>query len=416
MYSINHFLLEKKLINKFTVSIIHIIHISQLAMNDCTYIISKDIGSIICSYLDNKSILKMSEVNKYYCDYLEQQRSDINTVKKDLVLACKTFDLSGAKEVYDMIEKNNVLGSVGNFFGNFIGLNKAKNNRLQKAFIATCSKGKIEVAQWLIEVAIKDYCNINIHAHRDLAFYNACKNGHIPMAKWLIKLSEDNNHSIYFHSANHEYLFQIVCQNGHLDMAKYLIELGENAYGKINVHANNELAYRLACRNNQTEVVDWLIELGKTTYGEINTLVFDNFTYEKILSENNITFSELVLQIFNQNQLDQMKSGMYINTPSNNYCLLMAVFAGDIQTVVNLIKLDKENGCKYDIHADNEVLFCCACALGHLDIAQFLIHEGEETYGKINIHTNHNTAFKFAYDNGFHHITDWLMELSQKGY
>lgn len=385
-------------------------------MNDYTYIITKDIGSIICSYLDNKSVLKMSEVNVYYRDYLEQRRSVINFVKKDLILACNNLDLKGVKEVYKMIEKHNVFGYVGNLVGGFLGLNEAKNKCLGKAFIDACFNGKIEIAQWLIDIAAKDCCKIDIHARKDLGFYIACINGHMAMAKWLIKLGEDNKRLIDFHPNNREHLFQIVCQNGHLDMAKYLIELGETSYGKIDIHANHEYAYRLALRNKHTDIADWLIELGKSTYGKINTNVLDNFAYEKILLDNKITFSELVSQTLDENKLDQMISNMYINSPKKNNYLLNAVCEGDIETVVVLIKLDKENGCKYDIHADNELLFKCACAMGHLDIAQLLFNEGEQTYGKIDIHKDNNAAFAIVYEVGIHHVAQWLAVLNQKGY
>ena len=53
-----------------------------------------------------------------------------------------------------------------------------------------------------------------------------------------------------------------------------------------------------------------------------------------------------------------------------------------------------------DIHASGDLAFRQSCIKGQLAVAQWLIHLGENGYGKIDIHVNEEEAFRCACKKG----------------
>lgn len=98
----------------------------------------------------------------------------------------------------------------------------AKNKTTDKKFVRACAKGFLEYATYLINEN-----TIDIHAYGEGAFICSCSRGKIDVAKWLIYLGESDGYTRINIHANNEYAFRHSCQKGRIDIAKWLVCLGD---------------------------------------------------------------------------------------------------------------------------------------------------------------------------------------------
>jgi hypothetical protein len=115
------------------------------------------------------------------------------------------------------------------------------------AFVSACSRGKLQVAQWLHLIKPDnynvDYCWV---------FICACEYGRLLVAKWLLTVMPKNDLTYCLSRG-----FRGSCRNGMLLVAKWLhqikpeVVLGDEA----------EDAFRWSCCSGHLHVAKWLLEL-----------------------------------------------------------------------------------------------------------------------------------------------------------
>ena len=75
----------------------------------------------------------------------------------------------------------------------------------------------------------------------------------------------------------------------------------------------------------------------------------------------------------------------------------------------SLIILLCEDNIDYDIHKNDDNLFCCACTYGCLELAKYLY----EIRGNVNIHADDEHAFAESIIGTHYTISDWLLSLNE---
>lgn len=192
-------------------------------------IVIPDLDSLIISFLELPSCVALMKINNHYYDKIKRmqliiewnkiiyERCSLNSL---FIIVCDQGFITYAKSLIDRYKIN-------------IHFNE------EAAFIWSCQKGHLEIAQWLVDLGEKcgyghiDICTCNYLAF-NLSFY--CYQPII--CKWLIDLGEKHGYSkIDIHAAfnNHHTILNFDYKNGHNDLLKWLIDLGENhGYGKLN--------------------------------------------------------------------------------------------------------------------------------------------------------------------------------------
>lgn len=89
--------------------------------------------------------------------------------------------------------------------------------------------------------------------------------------------------------------------------------------------------------------------------------------------------------------------------------------SGNLDLCKWFIKLAEQRNNKINIHADHDLAFIWSCGFGKLNIAKWLIGLGEESYGRINIHNSHDkyTPFELACTKNYLEIAQYLIHLGE---
>ena len=130
-----------------------------------------------------------------------------------------------------------------------------------EAFRWACSKGHLEVAQWLVDYATSIESPVDIHTYSDEAFRWACENGHLDVARWLVDYATSIESPIDIH-ATKDSAFSWACKNGYLDVARWLVDYATSIESPVDIHAYEDYAFSWAYYNGHFEVARWLIPFG----------------------------------------------------------------------------------------------------------------------------------------------------------
>tara|TARA_Y100001970_G_C14062552_1_gene764964 strand:+ start:82 stop:996 length:915 start_codon:yes stop_codon:yes gene_type:complete len=144
----------------------------------------------------------------------------------------------------------NILQSFGDthIYTKYLYYHNTNISNTEFAFIGTCEKGHLHIAQWLLQIKP----DLRISAENNTAFRWTCNRGHLQIAKLLLQIKPDIDIS-----ANNELDFRCACYNGHLHVAQWLLQIKPN----INISANNEQAFRLSCYNGHLHMAQWLLQI-----------------------------------------------------------------------------------------------------------------------------------------------------------
>lgn len=85
-------------------------------------------------------------------------------------------------------------------------------------FVAVCSVGYFETAQWLCSI------HVNIHTEQDMAFVLSCDRNYIDIAKWLYSKGAD------IHTMT-DIALRWSCSSGNFEMVKWLYSIGADIQG-----------------------------------------------------------------------------------------------------------------------------------------------------------------------------------------
>jgi hypothetical protein len=99
-----------------------------------------------------------------------------------------------------------------------------------KAFGSVCSRGHLELAQWLWFLG-----GVDVHVGHDFPFRSACWQNHLEVG-------------VDVHACNDD-AFVITCERGHLKVAQWVWSLGG-----VDVHVKHDFSFRSACWQNHLEV------------------------------------------------------------------------------------------------------------------------------------------------------------------
>ena len=236
-------------------------------------IIIADIDPLIIKLLDLPELVKMMTINKNINKIIIDQP----IIKQYRILNDTNLTIFGK---FRTPHEKTFIDYIKDLF-----IKQDNNNNIDmnnELLLMVCTKGYIDMAQWLIRLWEGDGDSIDIHYGGEAAFAYSCRNGHIDVAKWLVNLGEKQKYDkINIHAGN-GVPFAWSCENGHIDVAKWLIELGEHkAYGKINIHGLNEGAFNWCCGNGHIGVAKWLVYLGEYGgYGKIDIPACNNYAYK----------------------------------------------------------------------------------------------------------------------------------------
>ncbi len=237
------------------------------------------------------------------------------------------------------------------------------------AFICACTKGKLDIAMYLISLENK-YGKINIHSENEKSIVNACYSGYLNVVKYLLSL-ENTHGKIDIHFDN-EYIFRILCMTDYLDIIKFILSI-DNEYGQINIHANNEEAFQNACKHGNFEIINFILSL-QDTYGIINIYEYDNKSWLTVFSvaifNKNIKLAKFLLELEKKYECIDIKKDKYIDD--------------------NIIeRIDNKS---YYI---NEITYVLECQNGNINGIDFLITETKnlDVYKKVNKKNSGNINF-----------------------
>ena len=144
------------------------------------------------------------------------------------------------------------------------------------AFSMCCSKGSLELAQWLVAVCGMTAEGARVHCDRP--FRLACENGHLDVAQWLVTAfhaADAASIAVYVSdwSLNcYKMTLRTVCANGHLHVAQWLVC---TIPGFFHMLKNDiDLAFYHACACGQLEFVQWLAEAFNVTAKTFKRLIY----------------------------------------------------------------------------------------------------------------------------------------------
>ena len=235
-------------------------------------IIIPDIDQIIVSLTELPTLVNLGCVNKYFYTLVLNQP----ILKQWLIIK----NMHGKKSIGEIFIEVCMKGFLS--YGMFL-LKKNKiniNASYEGAFRLSCYHGRIQVAQWLVQLGESgEYKRININANYEGAFRSSCYHGRIQVAQWLVQLGESGEYKRININANYEGAFRLSCENGHIQIAQWLIQLGESGeYKRIDINACNEDAFISSCANGHIQIAHWLIQLGESgNYSRIDQKIIDKY-------------------------------------------------------------------------------------------------------------------------------------------
>lgn len=176
--------------------------------------------------------------------------------------------------------------------------------------------------------------NVDIHYNEDDALHSACSNGHLAVVDYFLTSPDLQEHADIH--ACLDWALNTAAQQGELEIVKYLLtspKLKDKSY----IHADDDQAFFSACSRGHLAIVDYLLH-SPDLKEHANIKLYDNLRA----------------------------------TVSNGHLELLKFF-------LESPKLKT----KIDVHAENDVIFICACQFPHKHIMQYLIFD-------LNIDINEN--------------------------
>jgi hypothetical protein len=268
-------------------------------------------------------------------------------------------------------------------------------------FQAVCNSGHLDIAKWLLSLGggkIPPY----------ESFQRAYIAGNLAMAQWLYtfpRFQFDSN------------VFTTVCHAGSQNTAEWLLFLNERK--EIRIDKNSICrGFHQACLQGHLKFIQWL-------YPHIHSYIYTgrslNELFREICLDQQIHIGEWLLteglvhdiqdiislvfrDVCNANYLNMAKWVYSLGKIPISYqrgAFLNSCYQGHIKIVqwlYSLIGFIKEG--------DEE--FQKSCHGGHLEVAQWIYN----SCGTINIHANHEIAFRLACSGGHLQLLRWLHSLS----
>lgn len=265
-------------------------------------------------------------------NYQDLSKNDLNTIlceacyKGNLDLIKEVFRITQAKKCNNTIAKNMVLIAaekghhdiikymVESEELNNIITNKFKRYIFKDAFKEACSKGKLDIVDYLFNLTD---LKINDKPQAiEEGFHKACSSGHLPIIHYLLKHSDLNiqnnfstfeygsilavrgghNHLLkYFFESNPEFFLKLLKNstilhtaesNKQIDVIKYLLT-SSDFKDKIHIHDDNDIIYKCAHNGNMLNILKYLIidfNINKTEDIKNHLKVFPNEEVEKMFN------------------------------------------------------------------------------------------------------------------------------------
>ena len=241
-------------------------------------LLNEIINKILFENLSVKNIQSCILTSKIFHVLNNYQKNIINDAKKGFSYSIGKGNLKSVQWIYSTL------------------LPKCRKQlNILTAFWSSCSKGHLEIAKWIFQLAIENGEPINIYEHGNFVFTNSYENGHLKIIKWIYDISLKNNKPMDIHYKNNigfykscelgyfeivKWFYEQSVKNGKdidlqkaftstfytsddnkMKISKWLYQLAINNGTHINIRASNDFVFRSSCAMNCLKACDWLCKL-----------------------------------------------------------------------------------------------------------------------------------------------------------
>ena len=217
-----------------------------------------NINNLIINYLDLGNLLKMTTINKFYYNLINNFEF-INEFKK--IIKINKIDLEDKNDLFSKSCTNGFINLSKFLYKNYV-INVHYNERNDILKII-CVNGHFEMVKWLMKITNNckkesvpfNYTYIYISYKCFLkAFIACCKTGNLEIMKCIIpNINKDYLDLIYHYQ--HDKPFHIACVHGHLELARLLVSIGKELKSPVDMWAFRP-AY-IVCYNNGHTKLNW---------------------------------------------------------------------------------------------------------------------------------------------------------------
>lgn len=134
---------------------------------------------------------------------------------------------------------------------------------LSKAFQESCAKGKLKVAQWLVEHGKSIGSPVDIHEKSEKAFRDSFLNDHLEVAQWLVEYGKSIDSPVDIHVKS-DILFRWTCWSRKIEKAQWMVDYAESVGSPIDIHAESDQVFWHACASGRLQFAQWVFRYGNS--------------------------------------------------------------------------------------------------------------------------------------------------------
>lgn len=167
-----------------------------------------------------------------------------------LLYACSQNNLEFAKWLHSLDNNFDMSAKERNNTGGNINEEYTENY----IFIHACGVCSLEIVKWLYSLNE----NVNIHTNANDAFFFACYNEHLDVAQWLMEIAIKKNTQDNFDISQ---IFCVVCLIAKLEMVKWLYEMSIKLNKQI---ITSDISYEEIASSNMKyikENIEWMLKI-----------------------------------------------------------------------------------------------------------------------------------------------------------